>query len=116
PARGAGLGAGGEDREVEAVTGGRSVSPYRDISVLFALLVALYPASAQAFARTRALSDGGGSCLYWGPRTVGYRVGPAELPGLSPDALTAAIEAGFSAWVGWDCSDFSYVDLGPTRS
>ena len=79
-----------------------------------ALLAALAPSSAHAYARTT--EGDGGACLYWGGRTVPFRINQGGLAALPFEALQASIGAGFEAWDSWPCSDFTFVDDGATSS
>lgn len=87
----------------------------RALLLAVVLVTALLPARARAFVRTIAAGSSG-ACLYWGPRTVHYRISSHGLPGVPMDQLTGALEAGFGAWVGWACTDFAFADDGPSDS
>jgi len=81
----------------------------------FGIVLGLAMAPSRVRAFTRTASGDGGTCLFWGPRTVHYRLNATGVSSMSFGALQAAVDRGFAAWTGWRCSDFTYVDDGTTR-
>lgn len=79
-------------------------------------VLVLAPVPAHAFARTTVQGKPDGACLWWAPRTVHYVVNELGVSTMDPADTVAALDDGFGAWMGWDCSDFAYVDDGTTPS
>lgn len=79
-------------------------------------LLALAPGRASAFARTTVQGKPDGACLYWGPRTVHYTLNELCVSTMDNASCVSALEKGFGAWMGFDCSDFAFTDDGPTSS
>ena len=99
--------------------------PPRPLAAPGLLILAGLLAAAPAAAYLRQTDRDTGACLYWGPRSVTYRINPTRA-GTSPScgALSAtdsgaadAVRAGFAAWTGAQevCTDLQLVE-GPTTS
>ncbi len=78
-------------------------------------LMLLSASPAFAFVRTVVPSDPA-ACLFWSQRTVPIVLNEVGSSGMPGDAGFGAVEAGFAAWMGQSCSDFTYASGGLTAS
>jgi pseudouridine synthase len=82
-------------------------------ALAFTVLVASSAAWAQAFLRTRALSNSSGTdvCVTWGTRKLTYRMDAAGSANTPVEAEFTAIDTAFATWqaLARTCSDFEFV-------
>ena len=92
----------------------------RSLKIGLALILAAAATPGLAFVRSTSVSGqpGQGLCLYWGARTVGYRVNAtsaASPPCQDAAAAVALAAASFPAWTP-SCTDFRFSNGGTSTS